>query len=217
MSAIAYKSVACIVAHPDDETLWAGGTLLSHPEWKSFVVCLCRKSDSERAEKFYMALKELHSEGVMGDMDDGPEQTPLNVAELEQTILSLLPKKHFDLIITHHPNGEYTRHLRHEEISQAVIKLWQSGSIATYELMTFAYEDGNKAYYPKADTKATVYNTLSDENWEQKYWIIREIYGFESNSWEAKTTPVAEAFWKFSHAEDATEWLGLQKKNKAKL
>ena len=22
-----------IVAHPDDETLWAGGTILKHPEW----------------------------------------------------------------------------------------------------------------------------------------------------------------------------------------
>jgi len=25
------KTVAIIVAHPDDETLWAGGTILSHP------------------------------------------------------------------------------------------------------------------------------------------------------------------------------------------
>jgi len=25
------KTVAIIVAHPDDETLWAGGTILNHP------------------------------------------------------------------------------------------------------------------------------------------------------------------------------------------
>ncbi len=25
--------VALVVAHPDDETLWAGGTLLQHPGW----------------------------------------------------------------------------------------------------------------------------------------------------------------------------------------
>lgn len=212
MSGISYKSVVCIVAHPDDETLWAGGTILSHPEWKCFVVCLCRKSDSERAEKFNLALKELHSEGVMGDMDDGPEQKPMDEVELESTILSLLPKTHFDLIITHHPNGEYTRHLRHEETSNAVISLWQSGKITAKELMTFAYEDGNKEYYPKADTKANVFNTLSAENWEQKYWIIREIYGFESNSWEAITTPTSEAFWKFSDTRDAMKWLLLQKK-----
>ena len=28
--------VAVVVAHPDDETLWAGGLLLSHPEWSPF-------------------------------------------------------------------------------------------------------------------------------------------------------------------------------------
>jgi LmbE family N-acetylglucosaminyl deacetylase len=211
MSEISYKSVACIVAHPDDETLWAGGTILSHPEWKCFVVCLSRKSDAERAEKFQLALKELHSEGLMGDLDDGPEQKPLNEADLERTILALLPKTTFDLVITHHPNGEYTRHRRHEEISQAVITLWENGKIASNELMTFAYEDGNKEYFPKADTKAPVINTLSDENWEQKYWIIREIYGFEANSWEAKTTPRAEAFWRFSDAREAAKWLQHQK------
>jgi LmbE family N-acetylglucosaminyl deacetylase len=28
------KNVAIIVAHPDDETLWAGGTILNHPYWR---------------------------------------------------------------------------------------------------------------------------------------------------------------------------------------
>jgi len=34
------KIVAVIVAHPDDETLWAGGLLIDHPEWDVFVACL---------------------------------------------------------------------------------------------------------------------------------------------------------------------------------
>ena len=51
------KNVALIVAHPDDETLWAGGTILSHPSWKWFIVCLCRKSDKKRATKFYKVLQ----------------------------------------------------------------------------------------------------------------------------------------------------------------
>jgi LmbE family N-acetylglucosaminyl deacetylase len=28
-----FKSVAIIVAHPDDETLWAGGEILNNPLW----------------------------------------------------------------------------------------------------------------------------------------------------------------------------------------
>jgi len=39
-------TVAIIVAHPDDETLWAGGTILNHPYWKFFITCLCRTNDS---------------------------------------------------------------------------------------------------------------------------------------------------------------------------
>jgi LmbE family N-acetylglucosaminyl deacetylase len=35
------KSIAVIVAHPDDETLWAGGTILEHPSNDWFIVCLC--------------------------------------------------------------------------------------------------------------------------------------------------------------------------------
>src|SRR5210317_1584331 len=127
MDGIKLKNVAVIVAHPDDETLWAGGTILSHPQWNCFIVSLCRKSDKERAPKLFKALKVLKSEGIMGDLEDGPEQIPLDEKEVEQTILDLLPKKHYDLIISHNPNGEYTRHSRHEEVSKAVINLWNNG------------------------------------------------------------------------------------------
>ena len=77
MTGLSEKSVAVIVAHPDDETLWAGGTILSHPEWKWFIVCLCRGNDEDRSFRFKKALKILKSEGIMGDLDDGPEQKPL--------------------------------------------------------------------------------------------------------------------------------------------
>ncbi|HZK98007.1 MAG TPA: PIG-L family deacetylase [Prolixibacteraceae bacterium] len=192
------KSVALIVAHPDDETLWAGGTLLSHPEWDCFVVCLCRGNDTDRAPKFYKTLKVLKAEGTMGDLDDGPEQIPLDQKILEGTILKLLPPLHFDLVITHDPKGEYTRHLRHEEAGRAVKNLWHSGKISATELWTFAYEDGNKKYYPIPVESAEVFQTLTLEIRKKKYKIINEIYGFATESWEAKTTPAAEAFRKFT-------------------
>jgi LmbE family N-acetylglucosaminyl deacetylase len=201
------KAVAVIVAHPDDETLWAGGTILSHPKWKWFIVCLCRGSDKERAPKFFKALQVLGSEGIMGDLDDGPEQKPLDENELEHATLQLLPSKHFDLIISHNPSGEYTRHIRHEELSKAVIKLWHAGKLHANELWTFAYEDGDKAYYPRPIETSTFYNELIEQIWLKKYSIITEIYGFEKNSFEAETTPRAESFWQFTNPYDAQKWL----------
>ena len=201
------KAVAVIVAHPDDETLWAGGTILSHPAWQWFIACLCRGSDKERAPKFLKTLQILGSEGIMGDLDDGPDQKPLDQNKLEQTILQLLPSKHFDLVISHNPGGEYTRHIRHEETGKAVIKLWHGDEISVNELWTFAYEDGDKKYYPRPIRKADVCYKLTEQVWLKKYSIITETYGFEKNSFEAETTPKTESFWQFTNPHDAQKWL----------
>jgi len=125
----------------------------------------------------------------------------------KNAILKLIPKKHFDIIYTHNPSGEYTRHIRHEETGKAVIKLWRTGKISTDELRTFAYEDGNKKYYPKPVENATIYRALTKQVWLNKYSIITETYGFEKNSWEAETTPRVESFRQFKDSYDAIKWL----------
>ncbi|CAL1519725.1 PIG-L family deacetylase [Chitinophaga sp. MM2321] len=201
------KSVVIIVAHPDDETLWAGGTILSHPDWHCFVISLCRANDPDRAPRFFNALGTLGATGVIADLDDGPEQLPLSGMEVAALILQLLPDTPADLIITHNPSGEYTRHRRHEEVSEAVISLWYSGGITTDELWTFAYHDGQKKHLPIAATNAGIYLPLPEHIWQQKYNIITNIYGFDSSSWEARTTPITEAFWQFYTAKDAKAWL----------
>ena len=201
------KTVAVIVAHPDDETLWAGGTILSHPAWKWFIVCLCRGNDEDRSPRFYNALKILKSEGIIGDLDDGPEQKSLEENEVKQAILNLLPAIHFDLIISHSPNGEYTKHLRHEEVGRAVIKLWYAGEISTSELWAFAYTDHNKKHFPVAYENASRSKLLTKRIWLRKYMIITETYGFEKGGFEAETTPKTESFWQFTYPSVAKKWL----------
>jgi len=200
------KKVAIIVAHPDDETLWCGGTILSHTDWQCFVLSLCRKSDSDRAPKFFKVLKLLGAEGAMGDLNDGPEQFPLATGTVEKEILQLLPGILFDIVITHDPRGEYTRHRRHEETSRTVMSLWKQGKILTKELWTFAYEDGDKQYYPQAIKTGTYFNVLSNEVWTMKYDLITREYGFTKESWEAETTPKSESFHRFASPSDAVNW-----------
>ena len=106
---IKIKTIAIIVAHPDDETLWAGGTILSNPGRQYYIVSLCRKNDADRAPKFQKVLGVLGAQGMIGDMDDGPEQMPLPENDVRNAILQLLPEKHFDLIITHSIYGEYVQ------------------------------------------------------------------------------------------------------------
>lgn len=197
------KSIAVIVAHPDDETLWAGGTILEHPSNNWFILSLCRASDADRSTRFFNALDILNADGNMCDLDDEPDQQPLNEMELENEMLRLIPEIQFDLIITHNPSGEYTRHLRHEEVSKAVINLWHKKKIKTHELWTFAYEDGDKSYLPKAVENANLTEILPENIWMKKYKLITQTYGFEKNSWEARTTPKTEAFWQFRNSKTA--------------
>jgi LmbE family N-acetylglucosaminyl deacetylase len=201
------RNVALIVAHPDDETLWAGGMLLRHPHWCWFVVCLSRKNDPGRAPRFARALRDYGAHGIMGDLDDGPEQTPLSAQVVESTLRALLPERSFDLVLTHNPTGEYTKHLRHEEVSRAVIQLWVEGQLQATELRTFAYEDGDRSYFPRAQQKATLFRTLSEKVWHAKLKVMTQTYGFKRSSWETNTTPRCEAFWKFGTPAEAQAWV----------
>lgn len=201
------KKIAVIVAHPDDETLWCGGMILLHQKCDWFVACLCRKNDPDRAPKFKRVLERLNARGIMGDLDDGPDQKPLDEHDVNEAILKLLPNQSFDLIITHSPFGEYTRHLRHEEIGKSVIALWNDKKIDAEELWAFAFEDENKKYYPQPIINASIHQRIPREVWDEKYRIITEIYGFGSTGFEAKTTPKTEAFWKFRNPSDALRWL----------
>jgi LmbE family N-acetylglucosaminyl deacetylase len=197
------KNVAVIVAHPIDETLWAGGTILSHPSWKWFIVCLYPGSDTERTPRFYSALKALKSEGIIGNLDDRSDKKLLDEKEMEHTILELLPPKQYDLIITYNPSGVNNRYLMHEQVSKAVIKLWHAGKILTSELWTFAYSNGNLGSFPKSIETASIFRKLMKRIWLRKYKIITEIYGLEKNSWEAEGTTLDESFWQFLNSYDA--------------
>ena len=84
-------TAAILVAHPDDETLWAGGFVLEHAEWDWFIGTLCRASDPDRAPKFARVLERLHARGAMLDMDDGPEQQSLPTLDVQRQVLTLLP------------------------------------------------------------------------------------------------------------------------------
>lgn len=186
--------VAVVVAHPDDETLWAGGTLLLHPEWRVRIVGLCRASDPDRAPRFRRVLAQLGAEGELADLDDGPEQRPLPEAELQDTIAALLGDRSYDLLLTHGPQGEYTRHRRHEEVSAAVRALWAAGRVQARELWLFAYEDSGGASLPQAAAGAEVEIALPPDTWEEKRRIVTDWYGFAPDSWEARTTPRLESF-----------------------
>lgn len=188
---------AVIVAHPDDEILWAGGMILMNPQANWTVVSLCRKNDPDRSGKFHKVMEQLNAAGHMGDLDDQPNQEPQSISDVQKLILQLLPDRDYDLIITHDLFGEYTRNVRHEETARAVMDLWESQKLSARELWRFAYHDYGQGNLPRPISQADCKVVLPRWVWQKKYYLITKVYGFAPDSFEARTTPRTEAFWRF--------------------
>lgn len=189
------RTGAVIVAHPDDESLWCGGALLQQPDVQWFVLTLCRGSDTDRAPRFARVLRYLRATGAMADLDDGPAQEPLAAELVQRTILEGLPRRAYDVIFTHGPQGEYTRHRRHEECSAAVTALWLAGQLESQELKLFAYEDQGRTTLPRVRLDADQRNALDAQTFARKQHIITNLYGFGVESWEARAVPATEGFY----------------------
>lgn len=125
-----------IVAHPDDETFWAGATLQSG-DWTS--VCLTHRSTKWRRKAYRNALNVLGCKGVIFDLPDRrwDELSKTEIGALYQTIDRLLAQTSLTDVMTHSPNGE-TGHLFHKLISRVVTERIPEG----VELWYFSFDNG---------------------------------------------------------------------------
>ncbi len=178
-----------------------------HPEWEWHIFSLTRASDPDRSVRFRNVLGRLKAFGAIGDLDDGPEQKPVEMHSVQKTVMDLIGSKCFHLIITHGPKGEYTRHKRHEEVCEAVCRLWIDKKLAADQLWLYAYTDNEGARLPSACKNAHVIFKLPENIRQQKYMLLTEDYGFSDDSWEARALPGTEAFWCFDSAQNLQDWL----------
>lgn len=184
------KKALIIVAHPDDEMIWLGGTLLSNRDkWSLTIISLCRKSDKDRAPRFRRVCGVLKAKGFMFDLedeklDDIPVSTIINK-------IRKCSKKRYDYVFTHGENGEYG-HKRHIEVGKAVTEMLRKKMILCKEAYFFSYLKKGKFCYPHKNSDKFI--NLKDDILKQKRKIVNNVYGFNKNSFEYVCCRDTEAF-----------------------
>ncbi len=193
------KKALVIVAHPDDETIWMGGTILENQDWEWTIISLCRKEDPDRALKFKRVCEFYNSKSIISDLDDEVLE-PLKIEEVSDKIKSLLPEKEYDFVFTHGENGEYG-HLRHIETHKAVKKLIENGELEGDKVYFFDYEKSEQSTLgilnlkiPKPKQNSDYETTLSEHHYLNKLKLIKEFYGFNDDSFETLSCDKKEAF-----------------------
>ena len=190
------EKVLVIVAHPDDETIWMGGSLIKNcvieKNWKAEIISLCRKNDTERAEKFFKVCRILNAKGFISDLDDSEEGyykeiTPEDIIGRVKKFIN----GNYDFLFTHGENGEY-RHIRHKQIHNAVKGMLKSGELKAKKAFFFSYV--NNRGICNVNYSADNLINLDKNIYSRKKFIIQRTYGFDKGSFEEKCSGKKEAF-----------------------
>jgi LmbE family N-acetylglucosaminyl deacetylase len=191
------KRAIAIVAHPDDEIIFMGGTIMKNPQIDWTVFSLCRQSDKDRGPKFWRVCKKNKVKGIITDLEDEAKMSiKQSLPIIEKLIKNKVSKAHFDYIFTHGANGEYG-HPRHIGVHQAVNKLIKNKVLKPEAVFYFNYKKNSlprNSFIAKAGTNCLL--KLTKAELQNKKEIVAYMYGYEIDGIDVSYCTNPEAFKK---------------------
>lgn len=161
---------AVVVAHPDDETLWAGALLASREKssrekpW-DVICCTVPRRDPERSLRFYEAVR------VLGGF---PILIPITETEPNEDLphLAVVDLSPYDCVVTHNKEGEYG-HRHHRNVHEYVMR---SDVPAVY---SFGYGAGTEEVFVASNRKEQAlmcYDHTSPSDGQPKWQALLDRY-----------------------------------------
>lgn len=162
-----------IVAHPDDESIFAGNEIINN---SYYIVCITNGKNETRKKEFEKMLKTTGNTGVMLDYPDkinGKRDDWSSVKEdIEDNVNRIIASREWGKIVTHNPKGEYG-HIQHIKTSEIVTKLVNQQAKEKQ-----LYYFGN---YFKAKDEIEHTKTLNKEQSEEKARLL-SVYSSQSKT-----------------------------------
>ena len=188
------KKILVVVAAPVEETLWCGGYLLTQSKIASIeIASLVVPKTTAQKLAFKRACMAYGATPLCLGVEDRVERPPLDTTDIISQFVKTAQYNHYNMVLTHSQNGEYTSNRRHKEINKAVKTAIEDGKLSCDFLANFCYtdNDGLELPHPKSKGEKLV---LEQDIWQKKYAILRKIYNYSPDSWEARATPHTESF-----------------------
>jgi len=186
-----------IVAHPDDETIWMGGTIMRYPQADWTIFSLCRGDDPDRAPKFKRVCAHYKARPVITDLEDeGQMSVEETVPVIKQLLTDNLANMDYDYIFTHGPNGEYS-HPRHLGVNLAVTEMVQNGELRAGHFLYLHFKKVNQdEEFSELTAKQDpdFVEELNEKEFKAKQGVMTDIYGFEPGGIDVGYCTNPEAF-----------------------
>ena len=185
-----------IVAHPDDETIFMGCTIMTYPEIDWTIFSLCRASDIDRAPKFKRVCKFYNAQSIITDLEDEDKLSiKKTIPIIKKNILEKVGKKKFDFVFTHGENGEYC-HPRHLGVYQAIKELSKKNELKAKVTLHFNYKKiSRKEFSPFTFKKnSDILVKLDRKMLNKKKSVMTNIYGFSEDGVDTSYCTSPEAF-----------------------